>query len=305
MNYKSFADLSTDIKSNLHKIPKDVSLVVGIPRSGLLAANFISVYLNLPLTDIDSFIQGKIVAPSLHKNLRQDDAYKGKILVVDDSVATGKAIVDARQKLEALVKDKHYQLIYCCIYAEPGRKEMVDIPLMLLDRPRLFEWNIFHNSILGKACVELEGVLCQPYNQTENKEWNFDEYISKVQPNFIPKSNIAVVTTTRPEKYREKTEQWLNDNGIKYTELLMAIQNEADSVRFKALIYKRRKKLELFLEGSKVAAQRIFEITGKDVYCLESNEMLTKMTYKKLSFKIKRQSIYFFRDFKKSVLKPS
>ena len=85
MNYKSFADLSQDIKFNLHKIPRDVSLIVGIPRSGLLAANLMAVYLNLPLTDIDSFANRKILSTGFRGKHYEKDAFNGKILIVDDS----------------------------------------------------------------------------------------------------------------------------------------------------------------------------------------------------------------------------
>ena len=304
MNYKSFADLSADIKCNLYKIPKDVSLVVGIPRSGLLAANLISVYLNLPLTDIDSFIEGKVLSPCTQSRIKEQDIFKGKILIVDDSVATGKAIVDARQKLAPVITNKNYQLLFCCVYAEPARKNMVDIPLMLLDRPRLFEWNIFHNSILSTACVELDGVLCKAYEGiADEKEDAYQQYIASVQPNFIPKSKIAVIVTSRPEKWRSITEEWLQFNKIQFGELIMAKDTETNSALFKADYYKKRNKLQLFLEGNEKEAQQIFELTGKDVYCLENNLMLTQMNYKKLSLQIKRRSIYLFRDIKETLTK--
>src|SRR5687767_9785298 len=115
MNYKSFADLSKDIKENLYKIPKDVSLIVGIPRSGLLAANLLSLYTNLPLTDIDSFIDGKVLCPGLQSKSLEELARNGKIMVVDDSVATGKAIIDAREKLKPVIDSGGYEFIFCCI----------------------------------------------------------------------------------------------------------------------------------------------------------------------------------------------
>ena len=304
MNYKSFADLSADIKSNLHKIPKDVSLVVGIPRSGLLAANLISVYLNLPLTDIDSFIEGKVLSPCTQSRIKEENIFTGKILIVDDSVATGKAIVDARQKLAAVLANKNYQLLFCCVYAEPARKNMVDIPLMLLDRPRLFEWNIFHNSILSSSCVELDGVLCKAYEGiVKGKDEAYQQYIANVQPNFIPKSKIAVIATSRQEKWRAVTEEWLKSNKIQFGELVMANNEESNPALYKANFYKKRSKLQLFLEGSKKEALQIFELTGKDVYCLEDNTMLTRMNYKKLSLQIKRRSIYLFRDIKETLTK--
>ena len=57
MNYKTFNDLSVDIKNNLHKIHVgNYDLVVGIPRSGMMAAYVIGLYLNINVTDINSLI---------------------------------------------------------------------------------------------------------------------------------------------------------------------------------------------------------------------------------------------------------
>ena len=43
MQLKTYNDLQKDIVGNLWKIPNDVDLIVGIPRSGILAASFIEI----------------------------------------------------------------------------------------------------------------------------------------------------------------------------------------------------------------------------------------------------------------------
>ena len=48
MNYRSIADLNHTILKQLHMLPRDFDLVVGVPRSGMLPANLIALYLNLP-----------------------------------------------------------------------------------------------------------------------------------------------------------------------------------------------------------------------------------------------------------------
>ena len=60
MNFKTFEDLSKTVSNNLYKIPSDVDLVVGIPKSGIMVASMIALHLNLPLTDLDSLESGKI-----------------------------------------------------------------------------------------------------------------------------------------------------------------------------------------------------------------------------------------------------
>ena len=53
MNFITFEELGECIYTNISKVPRNVDLIVGIPRSGTLAANLLALYLNLPFTDID------------------------------------------------------------------------------------------------------------------------------------------------------------------------------------------------------------------------------------------------------------
>lgn len=286
MNYKSFSDLSKDIKSNLHKIPKDVSLVVGIPRSGLLAANLMAIYLNLPLTDIDSFIKGQILSSCFRADGFEDNAFKGKILIVDDSVATGKAIVDAKEKLADIIAQQQFQLLFCCVYADPEKQHLVDIPLLTLGRPRVFEWNLFHNKVMEKACVDIDGVLCIDPTEEENDDGEkYLEFLLNANPHILPKRKINTLVTTRLEKYRSNTEDWLKRHGIEYNELVMLnLPDKATRKKmnnrgaYKAAEFKKRKNNVLFIESDRRQALKIHELSGKDVYCVDTNEMFSGNT---------------------------
>lgn len=102
MNYKSLADLNDAIITNLHRLPPDIDLVVGIPRSGLLAANLLSLVSNIPLTDLDSFLEGRIYSSGTTKRtgyLHQDLASMRRVLILDDSISSGKAMREARKKV--------------------------------------------------------------------------------------------------------------------------------------------------------------------------------------------------------------
>lgn len=50
MNYRSISDLNQIILKRLYIIPRDIDLVVGIPRSGMFPANLLALYLNRPVT---------------------------------------------------------------------------------------------------------------------------------------------------------------------------------------------------------------------------------------------------------------
>ncbi len=49
--------MAETILSNLSRIARDMDVIVGIPRSGLLAANILSLYMQLPVTNIDGLSQ--------------------------------------------------------------------------------------------------------------------------------------------------------------------------------------------------------------------------------------------------------
>ncbi len=103
MHYRSIADMNAAIVSGLHRLPSDLDLVVGVPRSGLLAANLLSLAANIPMTDLDSFVAGNVFSSGFTKRLSavRPDIYRRceKILVIDDSINMGAAMRDARTRV--------------------------------------------------------------------------------------------------------------------------------------------------------------------------------------------------------------
>ena len=61
MRYRSIAELDDDVVDWLHRLPRDLELIVGVPRSGLLAASMLALHLNLPLTDVEGLIEGRVL----------------------------------------------------------------------------------------------------------------------------------------------------------------------------------------------------------------------------------------------------
>ena len=118
MNYRNIKDLNNTILQGLSIIPRDFDLIVGVPRSGMLPANLLSLYLNRPYTDIDSFLNGHIYKAGARSQFFEEGAYK-KVLVVDDSIASGSAMIECKEKLKHL-EDK-FDLNYCAIYIIPGK----------------------------------------------------------------------------------------------------------------------------------------------------------------------------------------
>ena len=150
MNYRNIDDLNHCILQHLSILPRDFDLIVGVPRSGMFPANLLALYLNLPVTDIDSFRNGHIYQTGERgKTFNMNNIHN--VLVVDDSIATG----DAMKKCREFLKDiEHlYNVKYCVIYAVPLQINSVDYFFEIVDYPRFFQWNIMNHSILQKTCM--------------------------------------------------------------------------------------------------------------------------------------------------------
>lgn len=280
MRYVTIEDLSNMIRKNLWKIPHDLDLVVGIPRSGMLAANMIALFLNTNLADIDSFINGKIYSNGLTRNsyIRKSDSIR-KVLVVDDSIRTGASLNNAKKKLEA-IQDQNIFFLFCAPIATSIGSSMVDFCFEIIDDERVFEWNIFHHSVLSRACVDIDGVLCVDPSEDDDGE-KYQLFIQNAPPLFTPTCKINTLISCRLEKYRFFTENWLAQNKVSYDQLIMLdFPNKAARVawgkhgNYKGEYYKQRADCMLFIESSEHQAKIIAEISKKPVYCVETNTML-------------------------------
>lgn len=277
MNYVSISELNEYIIRNLHKFPHDVDLIVGIPRSGMLPANLIALYLNKPYTDIDSFIEGRVYGAGFRKKFFQEREMK-KVLVVDDSIGSGRALKEAQQKLTAQ-KDT-YELVFAAVITSPEAKHLVDIFCVVIPFPRVFQWNLFHHPrFVPNSCFDIDGVLCEdpPIDDDGPKYLN---YIKNAIPKYIPTVEINTLVTCRLEKYRDATEEWLRKNHVMYKQLIMLdMASKAERLawgkhgEYKGEVF-ANSSAEYFVESSLSQAKIIVKIAKKPVFCTESFTML-------------------------------
>ena len=282
LNFITTSMLNNTIYNNIEKIPKDVDLVVGIPRSGLLVANLISLYLNVKLTDIDGLKNNRIFNKgntSKCNNEIQEISECRKILVVDDSVFNGDAIAKARNDLKDFpYKDK---LIFMTVYTTQQGKDKVDIYCEVCNPPRMFEWNLMRHNLLERCCFDIDGVLCvDPTYEQNSDEKKYDEFLQTATPLFLPNKKIGHLVTSRLEKNRKYTEVWLKEHNIKYGNLkMMPYKNREERMKannhaeHKAEYYKKTDAL-LFVESSYKQAVKIAEIAKKPVFCIENQQII-------------------------------
>jgi uncharacterized HAD superfamily protein/hypoxanthine phosphoribosyltransferase len=282
MYFRSVRDLNACVISNLHRIPREVEVIAGIPRSGLLPATLLSLYLNRPLTDVDGLIQGRLIESGPYRKPAseyEDLTKPRKIMLIDDSISSGKTMKLALARIDSS-RVKHV-VTTAAVYATPSARKLVDLFFEICPGPRVFEWNVMHHGLMPQFCIELEGILCAEPVEAENQDGpRYEQLLQYAKPRFIPTRPIGYVVTCRLEKYRELTEEWLKRYGVRYQHLVMsdllnketrlALENPA---RFKAEVYKSTKTV-LFIESSREQANEIVRLAGKPVLCTETNEMI-------------------------------
>lgn len=279
MNYRSFDHLSADTQEWIVDLPNDLDLIVGIPRSGMLVSNLLSLHLNLPMTDIEGLQERRLLQAGERYTGEFDISAFSKILVVDDTVYKGGAMTEARETVESL--DLPAETYYGAVYVDEGSEQFVDTYAQLLPFPRVFEWNMMHHDFLADACVDLDGILCRDPTPAENDDGpNYREFLTTVSPKCVPSVEIGRIVTCRLEKYREETAAWLDEHGIAYDELVMmqypdkaARVAAGDHAEYKADVYQSTD-AKLFIESSHTQARKIARQTSKPVYSKERNVML-------------------------------
>lgn len=281
MNYKSYANLNEDIKSNIHLLhEKKYDLIVGLPRSGMVPAYIIALLLNVGCTDLNSFIDNRDLKKGSTRKLKKalNSPHEAqKVLVVDDSILTGKSLANDLALIPEVLRDRIDTL---AIYSSEAQREDVDIVFCHLPTPRLFEWNIFHRNASKLTCFDIDGVLCVDPTKEQNDDGErYIDFILNAPPLFLPTARIHALVTSRLEKYRPQTEQWMQKHGIEYDHLIMLdLPNKEARIAAKAhgkhkANYFKKSDAVFFIESDEKQAIEISQLSGKPVYCVNNNTM--------------------------------
>lgn len=277
--FKSYENLVEDIRKNIGQIQGfEFDLVVGIPRSGMIPAYIISAYLNIDCADVDSLVMNRPLQKGITRNTKGLLVYPSEannILLVDDSIYSGSSFDLALSKIPEEMKSKVKTL---AVYASDISKKRVDFFFEYLNGTKIFEWGIFHNNIISKTCIDIDGVLCyDPLPEQNDDGERYLDFIRNASPLFIPTGEAYALVSNRLEKYRKETEAWLEKHGVKYRKLvLLDLPTKADRLKIDAGIDHKGKFFKnsdavFFLESSFNQAVSIAKVSGKPVYCVEKN----------------------------------
>lgn len=282
MNYRSVADLNDAILGNLYKLPSEVDAVVGIPRSGLIAANLLCLALNVPMADVEGFLAGRLLTTGIKRRTRtqgSDPAGMRTVVVIDDSVHSG----DSMRRVRARFADFPGQtrFVFCAVFGIHNNHDSVDVVLEQVPMPRMFQWNIMHHALLEKCCVDIDGVLCLDPRAGENDDGPaYKEFLGNARPLLCVSARIGALVTSRLEKYRGDTAAWLARQNIEYNALhMLDLPSQEERLRrgahgaFKARVYKDSDAI-LFIESEYEQAKEISRLSGKPVLCIATQHVI-------------------------------
>ncbi len=250
-------------------------MIVGVPRSGMIPAYMIGFLKNLQVVSINEFVSGNIIKFG-ERPLKMTG---NNILVVEDTCGSGKSI-DKCKKLLSGMSDK-YNIKYMAIYTTYEAKHNIDISLSYLVMPRMFQWNYLNHINIQQSCFDMDGVLCQDPTEEQNDDGEkYIEFIKNARPLYIPKYKIKAIVTSRLEKYRTYTQDWLKYHNVMYDKLYMLNLPSKEArakanayASFKASIFNKLKNTLYFYESNRKQAYEIFKLSGKTTICVSTDEI--------------------------------
>lgn len=243
--YVRQADMIEAAQRLAGKLPRDIAVVAGVPRSGMMPAAAIANCLSLPLAEMTKDGAFRMLSNG-HRGVHHAP---GKILVVDDTVYSGLQITTIRNK------STMPNLAFAAIYTTPTGAHVPDYFAEILPSPHFLEWNLFNGHMLhgnasdrnlkGGIGLDLDGLLCEnPPFSTEREdeqpgeaEYWFEHLAPPTWHRPVLRS-IPLVITARLERYRAATLRWLASWRMRVEDLVMhpaeTARARGDSASWKA-----------------------------------------------------------------------
>lgn len=280
IEWTSTTTLVQDTISLIAKLPPNLSGIAGIPRSGILPASVLAMYLHLPLYELSPQHGLRQIGHGSRGGVWGGDR-NGPLLVVDDTIYGGGAMRRARQQMAGR------NALFAAIYPTAWTVNQVDYYARILPSLQLLEWCHFNNGVwVGHAseasygsgiATDFDGILCHdPDVPDADAGEGLDRYrhwLVNAKPRWLPRLFPArLVVTARLERWRAETEAWLRRWGVRWEKLIMhpartaSERNQSDVAAWKAEHY-RNCGCGFFLESDPRQAERIAQLSRKSVVC--------------------------------------
>ena len=273
LSYRSYSDLHDDIKKWLPSVP-EVSAVAGVPRSGILAATFVSFLRHIPLVPIESLMGGAdAYRPGCSRKLFLP---KGPVLVLDDTCCMGRTLGLLKTKIN------REEILWGAVYASDKaiQEQVVDVAgYKITTRDHTFQWNLFRDVVTTRLLTDFDGVLCPDWHEESDTGVflsRYESWLNTVPIMHKPTQPLLGIVTARLEKYRQQTEAWLQRHGVKYRHLIMhpGEAHRRNPVRHKVAAYRwLSKQAAGFVESCPRQSAAIAKETKLPVLCYTTGEL--------------------------------
>lgn len=278
MNFNNFRDynyINALIFNTLPIVPKDIDLIVGIPRSGMIIANIIGEFINKPVISIWELNQNIQYRKFNNGSFTPLPKEIKKILLVDDAVGYGITMDNAVN----FIKEKNnFEIVRFVVFTEEYGKSKTDIYCSVL-KDQFMPFSTLKRAC-DVGCFDIDGVLCEDVPDSENDDGErYIKFISNSRQMFVPDRPIHTLVSGRLEKYRAVTEDWLKRHGIQYKHLiLLNLPNNFERAKinvgdYKADVY-NKSGCSVFIESDPREATAIRTRTGKPVFCTKIQNMI-------------------------------
>ena len=287
IHFKSYEEFHKDIVAWERQLP-EFDAVCGVPRSGLIPAAYLATRRNIRMVDLCRLLEDPtdIITRSplrdVNPVMRQAKPYRNRLLIVDDTSSEDSVTFTGLREKLANVED--LEITFAAVY-RASAKSKVDLYYEEIPQPRMFGWNWFRHWNLRSSMLDMDGVLCEDWQSRPELDVDpeFEEHVKNVKPLYLPDVPVQAIVTSRIERYRVLTEQWLKRHNVCYNWLIMhpAVTPElrrkmGDHAERKAIAYTKgfnSKKTTLFIESDERQAHKIAAISKRPVLCTDVMKM--------------------------------
>lgn len=273
MIYKTYENLSHDIRNHLPSLQaQKFDLIVGVPRSGMIPAYMIALYLNITCVDLNTFLSnGPVPIGKTRKSTCSIASahHAQRVLLVDDSIMSGREMRCAKAKVDAVYTGTVTTL---AIYSSLKNRSDIDLFLEYVPKPRAFEWNLFHRSSIRHSCISLDALFCRP---NESRVDSARILSGELEPAFIPSYRIGHLLAEFPISLRNDIEALLERYGIRYGQvhwLPDAMNTVEEIMAWKARTY-GESGAKFAIEFNDRTAAEMATLAGKPVLAIGNSEL--------------------------------
>jgi hypoxanthine phosphoribosyltransferase len=237
------------------------SIIVGVPRSGMIPASIIATLTHSSLWTIT-----RDMVHSVGSGYRFSDmtVNNKSVYIVDDSSYSGHAISEAFKKVSKVFSAKNITKI--AVVTTRQSAKFVDRFGVCMNI-HYFEWNYPNAPFSKNMGFDLDGTLCRDFTPEEDDDGRrYLKTLLRMKPSAIkPVKYPLRIITARLEKYRDPTMKWLEACGYKVESLVMGPwENNEERAKVDMGAWKAEKFLELnlgdFVESSPGVAKRMAEV---------------------------------------------